>query len=283
MLVEWSLLTAGSHHVEAQIFKPASGKPNEVILFCPGFPGAGATLFEQRHAATLVSEGYAVVVLRHAGTRLDSATAPAMVNNAYRLMMGRRNGDTHLGGGPSTLHDWLLEPLTALKNLSLTYESIHVIGNSFGALSSLWSLTTGEIDFEKISSLVLLAGAQGIHTDDEKTDVLAHWKPEYMTIPKITDKVTLDAPDKILATLKNTYVQLPERMEIIPDHIPITYIVVPCDEILAPANTDRFRAAIGGRGDIVIDDIDKGHHDIGLLAHDTPDYPTENLLNFIRK
>ncbi len=42
--------------VEAQVFEPDAGS-SAAILFCPGFPGMGATIFEQRHAAALVEEG----------------------------------------------------------------------------------------------------------------------------------------------------------------------------------------------------------------------------------
>jgi hypothetical protein len=115
MRVHWRVFQHGDQHVEGQIWEPEQ-PTGRVILFCPGFPGAGATLFEQRHAATLTREGYAVVVLRHCGTRLDNPAAPMMVNNGERLFLGRRDNQTHLGGGPSTVEYWLSEPLTALKN-----------------------------------------------------------------------------------------------------------------------------------------------------------------------
>lgn len=278
MRVSWTVLKSDGRQVEAQIFEPDNSTGN-LILFCPGFPGAGATLFEQRHAASLVAAGYTLAVLRHAGTRLDTAFAPMMVNNAERLMRGRKNGDTHLGGGPSTVQDWLNEPLTALKNLATRYENIFVIGNSFGALSALWSLTE-DAPLAKIRHLILLAGAQGID-DGSENCIMRIWKPDYLTIPRITEKVTLNNPDDSVAMLRECYQNLPGRVKNLPDSISLTYLVVEKDELLHLSDTEHFRAAIGGRGSIVIDDIDQPHHEQGLLAHDTPDYPTENLLDLM--
>lgn len=114
--------------VEAQVFEPDAGS-NAVILFCPGFPGMGGTVFEQRHAAALVEEGYAVYVIKHKGTKLSGAVAPILVNNAARLMAGRKINESHLGGGAATVDEWMTEPLKALRVLNTAYDSIHVIGS----------------------------------------------------------------------------------------------------------------------------------------------------------
>ena len=141
---------------EAQVFEPYAGS-GKVILFCPGFPGMGGTVFEQRHAAALVEEGYAVYVIKHKGTKLSGALAPVLVNNAARLAQGRRIGETHIGGGSATIMEWMTEPLRALRVLHTAYDSIHVIGNSFGALSSLWSMTEKDAPASKVKSLLLYA------------------------------------------------------------------------------------------------------------------------------
>lgn len=276
MRVSWQVLKADGRQVEAQFFEPENLTQN-MVLFCPGFPGAGATLFEQRHAAALVQSGYHVVVLKHAGTRLDTPYAPSMVNNAARLMQGRKNGDMRLGNGPVSVEDWLLEPLTAIKAISRTYQNIFIIGNSFGALSALWSLTQNEVSLDKIKHLILLAGAQGID-DGSDQGVMRIWKAEYLNAPRITEKVTLNNPDDIVATLKEVYRTLPERIKILPESIRLTYLVVQQDELLRLSDTEQFRSASGGRGTIIIDDTAQPHPEAGLLAHDTPDYPTEKLL-----
>lgn len=282
MRVHWTVFEDGDNHVEAQIWEPEQ-VIDKVILFCPGFPGMGAPHFEQRHVATLAQEGYAIVVLRHCGTRLDSPTAPAMVNNGARLRHGRQNNQTHLGGAPSTVEYWLSEPLIALKTLTNIYQHIYVLGNSFGALSSLWSLTTPGAPLDKVRQLILVAGAQGVISEDPAQDIMRIWKPEYLTVSKITDKVSLDAPENTVSTLKNCYEALPERTWLLPPEIKMTYLVVTKDELMNRGDSERFQAVIGRRGAIVMDDIDQPYYEHGLMAHDMPDYPTEKLLALIKE
>ena len=265
--------------VEAQVFEPDTGS-NRVVLFCPGFPGMGGTVFEQRHAAALTEEGYTVYVLKHKGTKLSGAMAPVLVNNAARLAQGRRINETHIGGGPATIMEWMTEPLKALKVLHTAYDCIHVIGNSFGALSSLWSMTEKDAPVSKIKSLLLYAGAQGM--DDGEYGIMRIWKPEYLMVSRITDKVTLNDPFDIVKTLADVYRVLPERVKALPAQIDLKYLVVERDELLNIADTKAFQAAIGGRGEIVIDTVDHGWPEHGLLAHDTPNYTTEDLLALIK-
>jgi len=266
--------------VEAQVFEPDNGS-NEAVMFCPGFPGMGGTIFEQRHAGALVAEGFAVYVIKHKGTRLSDPTGPVMVNNGARLMEGRRAGEGHIGGGPATITEWLEEPLAVLNALHHAYESIHVIGNSFGALSALWSLTYEDAPIAKVKTLLLYAGAQGV--DDASEDsIMRLWQPGFLMMPRITEKVSLNDPFEVVATLKNLYAALPDRTRALPAHIALKYLVVERDELLRLADTEKFKAAIGGRGEIVIDTVDHAWPEHGLLAHDTPNYKTEDLLALIR-
>lgn len=271
MRVSWAVLSSAGRKVEAQIFTPDQ-KSNRTVLFCPGFPGMGAVHFEQRHAAALVEHGYDVIVLRHGGTRFDGPHAPIMVNNGFRMLQARKRGDTHIGGGPSSIDEWLMEPHTALNSINDSYESIAVIGNSFGALAAMWSLTSAGIAHDKITHLILQAGAQGIEA------LMRIWKPEYLLMPRVTDKVALNDPNDIVATLKNLYTVLPDRMKSLPAAIDLTYVVVARDEILTLRDTEDFRQAIGGRGRVILDDYDQAYPDYNLMAHDMPDYRTEDLL-----
>lgn len=282
MLVRWHNYTDEQGRcAEAQLFSPEA-PTDKVILFCPGFPGAGATLFEQRHAENLTNEGFAVVVLRHAGTRFDSPFGPFMVNNGARLKQARDKGETMIGGVPAAIDTWLIEPLVALKTLAKNYAHIHVIGNSFGALSSLWSLTSDTAPLDNVKSLLLYAGAQGT-SDGSPMDIMRIWQAQFIAMPRVTEKVSLEPAPQIAATLLNVYRDLPNRMVRIPVSVPITYLVVENDEILKPFDTQRFNDAIGGRGTIVMDSDDHAHPNAGLLAHDTPDYTTEKLLALIVK
>jgi pimeloyl-ACP methyl ester carboxylesterase len=266
--------------VEAQVFEPDAGA-HAAVLFCPGFPGMGGTVFEQRHAGALTDEGYAVYVIKHKGTKLSGALAPALINNASRLMAGRKAGETHIGGGGATIEEWMVEPFKALKVLHMAYDAIHVIGNSFGALSALWSLSEQGAMISKVKSLLLYAGAQGVN-DGTEDSVMRIWQPEFLMSTSITDKVSLNDPFDIVAMLGKVYLALPERVKAMPESIALTYLVVERDEILRLSDTENFNAAIGGRGTIVINSDDRGWPEHGLLAHDTPDYKTEDLLQLIR-
>jgi pimeloyl-ACP methyl ester carboxylesterase len=273
MIVRWEVYESGGRTVEAQVWEP-DHPTDKAILFCPGFPGAGASVFEQRHAAAIADEEYTLVVLRHKGTRLDGPHAPVMVNNASRL----RQGGTHIGGGAATIEDWLWEPFTGLSALAEKYAQIDIIGNSFGALSSLWSLTRSEAPLRKVRHLILLAGAQGVHEDDGQTDIMRIWKPEFVAAPRITEKVTLNDPLDMVATIHAAYAELPPKVKALSDHIRMTALVVAKDELLTRADADKFNDAIGGRCRVVVDEVNQPHHAHGLLAHDMPDWRAGDFL-----
>jgi pimeloyl-ACP methyl ester carboxylesterase len=273
MIVRWRVFESGGQQVEAQVWEPAQ-LTDKCILFCPGFPGAGATVFEQRHAAALADAGYTLVVLRHKGTRLDGPHAPAMVNNASRLS----RGGTHIGGGAATIDEWLAEPLTALRVLADQFTHIDIIGNSFGALSSLWSLTRADAPLDNVRRLVLLAGAQGVHEDNGVTDIMRIWRPEFVSAPRITEKVTLNDPHEIVAVIHAAYAELPPKVAALPAHIRMTALVVAKDELLTRVDADKFNAAIGGRCLVIVDEINQPYHAHGLLAHDMPDWRAGDIL-----
>ena len=267
--------------VEAQVFSPEVDA-GDCILFCPGFPGAGATLFEQRHAATIVYEGYTLVVLRHAGTRFEGPSGPSMINNAHRLMVARRQGEKMIGGMPATMDTWLMEPYVAFQNLAKEFAHIHVIGNSFGALAALWSLTEEHVPIAQLRTLLLMAGAQGI-VDKTPASIMRIWLPQYIEMPRVTDKVVLEPAAQVAATLRYAYEQMPARVKAkLDEDVYLSYLVVKNDEILSLYDTERFRESIGGRGNIVIDEIDHAHPNHGLMAHDMPDYPTEYILDILQ-
>jgi pimeloyl-ACP methyl ester carboxylesterase len=280
MRVNWAVLESHDRRVEAQVWEPDQ-PAKKAILFCPGFPGVGATVFEQRHAASLVAAGYAVIVLRHGGIILNGPFAPLMVNNGARLAVGRRNGDTHTGGGPASIDDWLVEPLTALGAVAGQFDDLTVIGNSFGALAALWSLTLPGAPLKNVTHILLQAGAQGVSEDGGVTDTMRIWKPEFIAMPHITGKVALNDPHDVAASLLDVYEKLPARVRDLPDRIRRTAIVVAQDEILKPADMEKFNAAVGGNWRVVLDETDRAHPEAGLLAHDMPDWRTEDFLSLL--
>lgn len=274
MHVEWQKFD----WVEAQVFKPDTPSQS-AILFCPGFPGAGATVFEQRHAGALTQVGFTVFVIHHKGTRLDNGFAPMMVNNSTRLQEAYTKGETHLGGGPAGISDWMMEPLVVLKSIAETFDDIRVIGNSYGAISALWSLTDEAAPVEKVKALLLYAGAQGAPDGA----IAAKWVDEIRTMPHVAPKVMFDLDKPFASVFSDVYAALPERVKRgVPESVKLTYLVVEKDEILTLKDTEDFKAVIGGRGEIVMDSVDHGWPEAGLLAHDTPNFRTQDLLELIR-
>ncbi len=264
--------------VEVQIFEPEK-ESKKAILFCPGLPGMGATVFEQRHAAALCDHGYAVYVIKHKGARLTGAFAPSYINNASRLMEGRIKGETHLGDGAANIQEWLDEPIHVLNVIADKFENIHVIGNSFGAISALHALATKT--YNSIKTVLFVAGAQGVWVDDNENSISRIWKTDYLSMPHITQKVDILDSVGACERLREVYLELPEKVRALPEHIGMTYLVVAQDEILRLTDTQAFQAAIGGRGTIVMDTIDHAWPEAGLLAHDTPNYRTEDLIKLI--
>lgn len=262
------------------MFEPET-PTQKAILFCSGLPGMGATVFEQRHAAALCDHGYCVLVIKHKGARLTGAFAPCFINNASRLMEGRAKNESHLGGGAANIQEWLDEPRHVLNVISVKFKNVYMIGNSFGAISALYALTCDNVDLSNIKSVLFLAGAQGVWVDGDEMGIARIWKPAYLAMPHITQKVEILDPVGACARLREVYLELPEKVKVLPEHIKLTYLVVAQDEILRLADTQAFQAVIGGRGKIVMDTDDHAWPEAGLMAHDTPNFKTEDLIGLI--
>ena len=167
------------------------------------------------------------------------------------------------------------------ERLGGKYAQIDIIGNSFGALSSLWSLTRADAPLRKVRQMVLLAGAQGVHEDNGQTDIMRIWKPEFVAAARITEKVTLNDPQEIVATIHAAYAELPPKVKALPEHIRMTALVVAKDELLTRADADKFNEAIGSRCRVVVDEINQPYHAHGLLAHDMPDWRAGDFLGLL--
>jgi|GEM_PF-1279738 len=281
MQVTWQKFHEDGQTVEVQFYAP-DGPSSKLILMCSGFPGMGGTRFEQRHAAALCEfKKHTVGIIKHAGTRLDVPDAPYMVNNAARLMEGRQKGETHLGGGPSTVAHWLREPWIVLNQLRDAFAHFDIIGNSFGAISAFWSLIQPGAPLAKVKNLLCLAGGQGVDSDPVN-GIMRIWNPLFLSNPAIWDKVTLDTPLSICATLKAAYADIADKAADLPAHIAIKYMVVTADELLKVSDTEHFRDRVmKGRGELILNTTDRAYPAHGLLAHDTPDLPPEKLMELL--
>jgi pimeloyl-ACP methyl ester carboxylesterase len=267
---------------EVQVFELE--KPfQKVILFCSGLPGMGATVFEQRHAGALCDSGYGLLVIKHKGAKLTGAFAPAFVNNASRLFEGRAKQETHLGGGAATIDEWLDEPIHVLDVIADKFEEIHMIGNSFGAISALYALTRENTKLSSIKTVLLMAGAQGTWVDGNPLSIARIWNASYLELPHITQKVDILDPNGACKRLRDVYLELPYKVKALPEHMKLIYLVVEKDEILRLSDTQSFQNAIGGRGEIVLETQSHAWPEAGLIAHDMPNYKTEDLIQLIQK
>ena len=281
MQVTWQTFESNGQIVEAQFYAP-NGKSDRLVLMCSGFPGMGGTRFEQRHAAALAESGMTLGVIKHAGTRIDTPDGPFMLNNAWRLMQARAKGEKHLGGGPSTVANWLKEPQIILNALRDAFARIDIIGNSFGGVSALWSLIQSDAPLDKIQTLLFYAGAQGVDTDPVH-GIMRVWNPAFLAHPALADKIDIDAPMSVNLTMKNAYEDIAAKAGDLPAHINIKYLVVTGDELLKVGDSEHFRDKVmKGRGEIILDTISRAYPAHGLLAHDTPDYPTDKLMELLQ-
>jgi hypothetical protein len=169
-----------------------------------------------------------------------------------------------------------------LNQLRNAFDRIDVIGNSFGAVSALWSLVQPGAPVEKIGTLFLLAGAQGVDTDPMQ-GIMRIWNPAFLSAPVIWEKIELDSPISINQTLREAYADIAARAANLPESITIKYMVVTADELLKVSDSEHFRDKImKGRGEIILNQTDRAYPAHGLLAHDTPDLTSEKLMEYLQ-
>ncbi len=219
---EWKHFTSKGRKAQGRLIH-APQESGDLIIFCPGFPGGGATLFEQRFADRLRVEEYSLLALRHNGTRLDSETADFMLNRRQFPKAVPFHDGQLIGGGTSSLAEWLTEPQTALESIGAEYTGITVIGHSFGAVTALNSLANlneaGHSILERVRKCIFLAPAVGVlrEHDDDVMDTL--WNANFIASDMVTERVALNSPAEILQDLRCVYETLASRAAQLPQEI----------------------------------------------------------------
>lgn len=282
---EWKRFHSGDRHAAARIIHPAH-ESGDLILFCPGFPGGGASLFEQRHASQIIAENFVLAVLRHNGTFLDGAFAEEMLNSSQFPKAVPSALDRWIGGKPARFADWLMEPQTVLEDIATAFTNIYLIGHSFGCLAALNALANlnenGHPAMGRVKSCLCLAPALGTLEGDDANNVMHLWGDDALNDPSVLERVDLaDGPEFARAILREVYETLPDRVVALPPQLDLIFVQVAHDEIVREKDVRNFMTACG-RGRFVLDEIDhpmRGHHPVN--AHDMPIYPTELLLEQI--
>lgn len=282
---EWKRFKSGNQTVDARVIHPRS-ESGDLILFCPGFPGGGATIYEQAHADQVQEEDYTQIILRHNGTILDGPHSDFILNTEQYPKATTHHHDGWIGGKPSSLAEWLVEPQVVLEDVGFAYSNIYIFGHSFGAVALLNSLANlhegGHHILERIRACALLAPALGtLHGSDEE-NIMRIWHEDFLASSAITEKIGLsDDPASFQMAMKNIYRFLPQRVAALPGAIRFNFLHIAKDEYIRESDVRSFADACN-RGEVVIDNIDRSHRGRGGVdAHDMPDYPTELLLQLI--
>ncbi|MBD3238648.1 MAG: alpha/beta fold hydrolase [Candidatus Moranbacteria bacterium] len=193
-------------------FKDALSR--KLVIYVPGFPGDGATSFEQTYLDTLVKNKYTVFTLRHNGTVINTKLSFKYINCVKKQTKARFAKEKILGDRDDyTLNDWLKEPYLALGVLAEHFEDIYLIGHSLGGLCSIYSLldfslTHGNL-IHKVTRLVSLAGTTGI-IRSKQSQILKRWQ-ELLNFEIYQKAVQVGDSTKNLAYLKQAYQRIHKK------------------------------------------------------------------------
>lgn len=281
---EWKHFTSEGRKAAGRLIHP-SAPCGDLVLFCPGFPGGGSTLFEQRFVERLLDEEYNVCVLRHNGTRLDTPEGQWMLNSEQFPKAIPFHDGAFIGGAPSRVREWIEEPLTALETIGAEFSEIIVVGHSFGSVTALNSLCalqeSGSRILDRVQRVVLLAPAVGLLRDhaDDVMDTL--WVDEFITSDLVTSRVALNSCDEIKQDLRAVYASLGERASRLPERLSKIFVHVDRDEYVRRDDVEEFARFIDKDSRFFIDKFDRHDPRLGIDAHDMPQFPQQILVDMI--
>lgn len=285
--VEWKKFHTTERSVEGRLFSPGY-ESGDLVLFCPGFPGGGATLYEQRHSENFTKEGFSQIVFRHNGTLLHGEYSDLMLNRRqFSQAMPHHLERQYLGEHLPTINEWLVEPQTVLEDVGCKYSNIYIYAHSFGAVAALNSLANlndiGHPVIERIRVCICMAPALGTLEGDETENIMRIWYPSYFDSAMIDDRVTFANSNNAQGMMRHVYQDLPSRIAKLSSQLRLKMMHVAQDEFIREKDIRDFCKASGHQDSFMLDEID---HPIpthgGMLAHDMPSYPTGLLLELIK-
>lgn len=281
---EWKHFTSEGRKAAGRLIHP-SAPCGDLVLFCPGFPGGGATLFEQRFVDRLLDEEYSVCVLRHNGTRLDTPEGQWMLNSEQFSKAIPFHDGAFIGGQPSSVREWIEEPLTAIEAMGAEFSEIVVVGHSFGSVTALHSLCglheSGSRLIDRVRKVLLLAPAVGLlrDRDDDVMDTL--WVDPFITSDFVTSRVALNSCDEIKQDLRTVYGSLAARAADLPERMSKLFVHVERDEYIRRDDVEEFARFIDKDSRFFIDKFDRHDPRLGIDAHDMPHFPEQILIDMI--
>jgi hypothetical protein len=284
--IEWKKFHTAEHSVEGRMIRPEH-ESGDLVLFCPGFPGGGATIYEQRHSETITKENFSQIIIRHNGTILNGEYSDAMLNKRqFPNVLPHHREHNYLGAKLPTIEDWLLEPQTVLEDIGCNYTNIYIYAHSFGAVAALHSIANlNEINhpvIARIKTCICMAPALGTLEGSETENIMRVWQDGYTVSEMITGRVVFDERNNLKTSMRNIYQELPERISKLSGKLSIVMLHVAQDEYIREKDIRDFCKESGHEDSFMLDEIDRyiPTHG-GMDAHDMPVYPTELLLELI--
>lgn len=283
---EWKRFKSGARTVDGRVIHP-SHEVGDLVLFCPGYPGAGATVFEQRHSERIAGEDFVQVILRHNGTIMNGPHTDTVLNvRQFPNAMPYHHEETVISGNAATIAEWMVEPQTVLEDIGCNYSNIYIFAHSFGSVAALTSLSNlneaGHPVMNRIRKCICMAPALGTLAGPETENIMRIWQSGYFSDDLVKSRIQFAEGDNLQESLRQAYATLPARIAGISAKIKFIFLHVAKDEYIREKDVRDFCAAAGQNDSFMLDEID---HAIpthgGMDAHDMPVYMTESLLQLI--
>jgi len=257
----------------------------QLVIYVPGFPGGGATLFENHFSDFLKDQQYNLVVIRHNGTRLNGDFSDDFLNREkFPKAIPYHDGD-YIGGGSFSMMDWILEPETVLRDIGASFSNIVVVGHSFGAVCALYSLAriaeSSSSILERVRTCVCLAPAVGLLKEHGEDIMETLWTPEFLNSSDVAEKVFLRDVEEARANLRAIYKDLPHQVSGLLRDVRKVFVHVERDEYLRHNDVEEFMLSCGENSQMFVDRFDRHDPRLKYDAHDMPNYPQQLLLDMI--
>lgn len=276
----WLKLRTQNNSIEGKFYGGPTDK--ELVIFQPGFPGGAARDLEEWHFPELLTRDRSIFTVRHNGTILDGKHSSYYINCPERLEQASIKKEHVLGKEQATLATWLEEPLVALEALAENFETIILVGHSFGCLSLAWCLVTADKAlFEKVGKIVFLAGSLGrIRSGKLEDPVLQDWR-HHLDTDWIRERVEIGSVEENLKTLLKANTTIHDEISKFPAIDPI--LLHPwgdtpdsIDERIHIQESLDFIVSLG-RGYLIVDKTQKPNAEKGAAVHDLPNLKTAFL------
>lgn len=284
----WVSFSNDTGTVEGKIHVPHEFK-DKLVIFEPGFPGGGSGYFEDLFLEEVLKSGYTAFVVRHVGTIVNGEHSSGYIACEEKQKKSKEVGQEVLGTKENnTMADWLVEPKVALETLTPHFNTIVLVGHSFGPLANFSSF----IDFvkenpdlsKKVKRFVSMAGTLGI-VRDSKGQILSQWE-EYLNKDWSKERVLLGDTKKNVSALHKTYDKIHDQVDQFPENTDFIAIHPwgdernTTDELVHVVESLDMITSLG-RGYLIVDKKEYGDEKEGRIAHDMDNLAAETFTKLV--